>query len=128
MEGIAYPFGGGDEAPEWLIANEWHGLLMAAVAPAFTAAGPAACGMPGRCLTLVRTGLDGRADEAEAIAITVLAGTELDHQQRGNQGVAEWFEGENANPANLRYETRHASDSFNDQVGAIAPAPGAPTP
>ena len=128
VEGIAYPFGGGDEVPEWLIANEWHRLLMAAVAPAFTAAGPAACGMPGRCLTLVRTGLDGRADESEVIAITVLAGTELAHQKRGSQDTVDWFEGENATPVNFRYETRHASDSFNDQVGAIAPAPGALTP
>ena len=128
VEGVAYPLGGGDEVPEWLIENEWHRLLMAAVAPAFTAAGPAACGMPGRCLALVRTAFDGSKDEGEAIAIAILAGTALPHQHRGNRNAAEWFEGENANPINLRYETKHPGDSFNDEVVAIAPPAGMLTP
>lgn len=124
VHGVAYPLGIGDEVPEWLIENEWHRFLAAAVAPAFTGSGPGSCGTPGRCLALVRTAFDGREAESDAIAIAVLAGTELAHQHRGNRAVIEWFEGENANPANLRYEARHASGSFNDQVAAVAPPTG----
>ena len=128
VHGVAYPLGVGDEVPEWLLDNEWHRFLAAAVAPAFTAGGSGACGMPGRCLDLRRIGLDGHEVESEAIAITILAGTQLAHQARGNGAAVEWFEGENANPVNLRYESRHASDLFNDQVAAIAPPTGVPTP
>ena len=128
VDGIAHPLGAGDEVPEWLLANEWHRFLATAVAPAFTAGGAGTCGMPGRCLELARTGFDGLTHERDAIAVVVLAGTELTHQHRGRPGPAEWFEGENANPVNLRYEAKHASDSFNDQVVAIGPPPGAPTP
>ena len=124
VEGVAYPLGTGNEVPGWLIENEWHRFLAAAVAPAFVAGGAGACGMPGQCLELVRTGFDGPGEESEAIVIAVLAGTELAHQNRNNRHAVEWFEGENANPANLRYEMKHASDSFNDQVAAIAPPPG----
>ena len=128
VDGIAHPLGAGGEVPEWLLANEWHRFLAAAVAPAFTAGGAGDCAMPGRCLELARIGFDGLTDEREAIAILVLAGTELAHQHRGRPGPAEWFEGENANPVNLRYEAKHAGDSFNDQVVAIGPPPRALTP
>ena len=128
VHGVAHPLGVGGEVPEWLLDNEWHRFLAAAVAPAFTAGGSAACGMPGRCLELRRVGLDGNEVESEAIAIAVLAGTELAHQDRSNGAAVEWFEGENANPVNLRYESRHASDLFNDQVAATPPPPGVPTP
>ena len=133
VEGVAYPFGAGDEAPGWLLENQWHRFLMAGFAPAFTAGGgAAACGPPGRCLELVRTRLDGRMDESSAIAVAVLAGPELSHQQRaaaaGRPDLFPWFEGENANPANLRYERRRSSQSFNDRVAAIAPPPGASAP
>ena len=128
VHGVAHPLGAGDEVPEWLLDNEWHRFLAAAVAPAFTAGGAGACGTPGRCLELRRIGFDGHGVESEAIAITVLAGAELAHQDRSNEVAVEWFEGENANPVNLRYESRHASDSFNDQTAATAPPPGVPTP
>ena len=128
VHGVAYPLGIGDEVPEWLIENEWHRYLAAAIAPAFAGGGPGACGTPGRCLALVRTRFDGREVESDAIAIAVLAGTKLAHQNRGNRIAIEWFEGENANPANLRYEARHASGSFNDRVAAIAPPTGTLTP
>ena len=128
VHGVAYPLGVGDEVSDWLLQNEWHRFLAVAVAPAFTGGGTATCGMPGRCLKLVRTAFDGREDESEAIAVTVLAGTELANQHRGNRVVVEWFEGENANPVNLRYESRPASGSFNDQAAGIAPPPGALTP
>ena len=128
VEGVAYPFGVGGEVPEWLIENQWHRFLMAAFAPAFTAGGTAACGAPGRCLELVRTHFDGRTHESGAIAVAVLAGPELSHQQRASPGLFQWFEGENANPANLRYETRHSSQSFNDRTAALAPPPGASAP
>ena len=128
VEGVAYPFGAGDEVPEWLLENEWHRFLMAAVAPAFAAGGAGACGVPARCLELVRTGFGGREDEGDAIAIAVLAGPRLSHQHRASLDVDQWFEGENANPVNLRHEARHSSRSFNDRVAAIAPPPGARTP
>jgi len=128
VDGIAHPLGAGDEVPEWLLANEWHRFLAAAVAPAFTAGGAGDCAMHGRCLALARAGFDGPTDEREAIAVVVLAGAELAHQHRGRPGPAEWFEGENANPVNLRYEVKHASDTFNDQVAAIVAPPGALTP
>ena len=128
VDGVAHPLGAGDEVPEWLLANEWHRFLATAVAPAFTAGGAGDCAMPGRCLELARTGFGGRRDEREAIAVLVLAGTALAHQHRGRPDAAEWFEGENANPVNLRYEAKHPSDSFNDQVAAIGPPPGARTP
>ena len=133
VDGVAYPLGAGAEAPEWLLENEWPRFLLAAVAPAFTAGGlaggPAAgCGTPGRCLTLVRTGFDGRKDESAAIAIAVLAGGALPHQDRRHPNLEQWFEGENANPVDLRYETRHRSGSFNDRVAAVPPPPGTPSP
>ena len=128
VEGVAYPFGAGDEVPEWLLENEWHRFLAVAVAPAFAAGGSGACGMPGRCLAFVRSGFRGPNGESEAMAVAVLAGRSLAHQQRGSGGLSQWFEGENANPVNLRYETRPAGESFNDRVAAIPPPPGALTP
>ena len=132
VHGVAYPLGVGAEVPGWLIENEWHRFLLAAVAPAFTAAatgGPAAgCGTPSRCLTLVRTGFDGRKDESASIAIAVLAGEALPHQDRRRPNLDQWFEGRNANPVDLRYETRHRSRSFNDRVAMVPPPPGTPSP
>ena len=128
VDGVAYPFGANDEVPDWLLANEWHRSLMVAVAPAFAAGGPAGCGMAGQCLELVRTGLGGRKNTRGAIAIAVLAGPALSHQHRANQDILQWFEGENTNPANLRYEARPSSESFNDQVAAIPPPPGTLSP
>ena len=128
VEGVAYPIGVGGEAPGWLIENQWRRFLLAAFAPAFTAGGAADCGAPGRCLELVRTHFDGRTGESAAVAVAVLAGPALSHQQRAAAGLFQWFEGENANPANLRYETRHSSQSFNDRAAAIALPPGASTP
>ncbi len=124
VDGVAYPFGTGGEVPEWLLENEWHRSLLAAVAPAFTAGGSAGCAMPGQCLELVRTGVGGREDTSGAMAIAILAGPELSHQNRAIQGLLQWFEGENANPANLRYEARRSTESFNDRVVAIALPPG----
>ena len=133
VHGVAYPLGAGAEVPEWLLENEWHRSLLAAVAPAFTAGGlagggAAGCGTPGRCLTLVRTGFDGRTDESEAMAVAVLSGEALSHQDRQSPDVGQWFEGENANPVDLRYEARHESGSFNDRTMAIAAPPGALSP
>ena len=132
VHGVAYPLGAGDEAPEWLLENEWRRFLLAAVAPAFTAGGLAGgapgCGTPGRCLTLVRTGFDGRRGESDSMAIAVLSGEALPHQDRRNPSLGQWFEGENVDPIDLRYEARPASGSFNDRVAAIAPPPGALSP
>ena len=133
VHGIAYPIGAGAEVPEWLLENEWHRSLLAAVAPAFTAGGlagggAAGCGTPGRCLTLVRTGFDGRRDESDAMAVAVLAGEALPHQDRRNPDAGQWFEGENANLVDLRYEAGHENGSFNDRTTAIAAPPGALSP
>ena len=125
VDGIAYPMGAGEEAPGWLLENQWNRFLLAAIAPAFVAEGEGTCEGPGRCLEIVRTALDGGANESAAAAVAVLAGPELGHQHRGSPGISHWFEGENANPANLRYEARHSSDAFNDAIALIAaPAAG----
>ena len=128
MEGIAYPLGVGDEVPDWLVANEWHRSLMVAIAPAFAGGGEAECGAPARCLVAVRTSLDGRAVAAEATAVVLFSGRELPHQRRTVPDPSQWFEGENANPANFRYETRSPNESFNDLAVVVAPAPRRFTP
>ena len=128
VDGVAYPLGAGDEVPEWLLENQWHHFLMAAVAPAFTAGGRGDCGAPGRCLEVARADLDGRAVESPAIAVAIVAGPKLRHQHRGALEVSQWFEGENADPADLRYEKRHSNESFNDQVTAIDASAGVAGP
>ena len=128
VEGVAYPLAVGEEVPEWVLRNEWHRTLMVGSAPAFVPGGGAACSTPIDCLDVVRTTLDGRRDESPAIAVAVLAGTRLDHQSRSGSGLAMWFEGENANPANLRYETRHSNEFFNDRIAAVTPGPGGLAP
>ena len=125
VEGVAYPLGAGEEAPEWLLRNEWHRSLMVGSAPAFAPGGGAFCDRAGDCLEVVRTTFDGRRDEGAAIAALVFAGAALGHQDRnGSGGLAAWFEGENTNAANLRYEARAGSETFNDRVAVIAPGPG----
>ena len=128
VEGVAYPLGVGAEVPEWLVENEWHLALMVAVAPAFAGGGAARCGSRGRCLEVVRTSIDGRTDMTGAHAVVLVAGPALSHQRREIRDPVEWFEGENANPANLRYETRASGASFNDQATVIARFPGGVTP
>ena len=126
--GVAYPLGVGDEVPEWVLENQWHRFLMAAIAPAFAPGGAGVCGMPGQCLEVVRTTFDGRREGSGAIAVSILAGRELAHQHREASDIFQWFEGHNANPANFRYETRHPSDSFNDRVASIPSSPGRSDP
>ena len=128
VAGVAYPLGAGDEIPEWLLENQWHRFLMVAIAPAFAPGGGGVCGMPGQCLEVVRTTFDGRREESGAIAVFILAGTELAHQHRGAPEAFQWFEGDNANLANLRYETRYPGESFNDRAASIASSPGMSTP
>lgn len=129
VEGVAYPLGAGEEVPRWLLRNEWHRSLMVASAPAFAPGGGAACPGPGGCLEVVRTAFGGRRDESAAIAALVFAGPALAHQNRDGSGdLFAWFEGENANTANLRYEARGPSETFNDRVGVLAPMPGGPAP
>ena len=129
VEGVAHPLGAGEEVPEWLLRNEWRRLLMVGSAPAFAPGGGAVCERPGDCLEVVRTTLHGRRDERAAVAALVFAGPALDHQERGAAGgLFAWFEGENANPANLRYEARARSGAFNDRVAAIAPGSGGLAP
>ena len=122
IDGIAFPLGAGEEVPEWLVENQWHRFVLAAVAPAFAAGGDGACAGPGRCLELVRTTFDGRTRESSAAAVAVLAGPVLGGQNRDSSDHIHWFEGENANPASLRFELRHPNDAFNDRV-AVIPAP-----
>ena len=128
VTGVAYPLGGGDEVPAWLLENQWHRSLLLAVAPAFSPAGEGACGVSGRCLELVRTTFEARSTESEAIAVAILAGAELEHQHRESPGLLQWFEGENANPANLRFERRYSDQSFNDRVAVVEPAREGVTP
>ena len=119
------PLAVGEEVPEWVLRNEWHRTLMVGSAPAFVPGGGAACSTPIDCLDVVRTTLDGRRDESPAIAVAVLAGTRLDHQSRSGSGLARWFEGENANPANLPLRDSHSNEFFNDRIAAVTPGPGA---
>ena len=124
VKGVGYPLVVGDEVPEWLVANDWHLSLMVAVAPAFAGGGEMACGAPARCLSVVRTSLDGRTDETAATAVVLFAGRELPHQRRTAPNPSQWFEGENANPANFRYETKAVNESFNDRTAFVAALPG----
>ena len=125
VEGVAHPLGAGEEVPEWLLRNEWHRSLLVGAAPAFAPGGGAVCAGAGDCLEVVRTALDGRRNESAAIAVLVSAGPALGHQGRsGSGGLAAWFEGENANTANLRFEARAQGGAFNDRVAAIAPRAG----
>ena len=126
--GVAYPLGAGEEVPAWLIENDWHLALLVAIAPAFAGGGEAACGAGARCLEVVRTSFDGRTDVTEASALVLAAGPQLAHQRRENPDPSEWFEGENANLADLRYETRFPGESFNDEIAVIARVPGGLTP
>lgn len=121
VAGVAHPPGVGEELPEWFLANEWHRSLLVAVAPAFAPGGAATCAGPGDCLTSIRATFDGRRDERPARAVLLLAGSALAHQWRDPLApdLAAWFEGENANPANLRYETRHPESSFNDRTAVL---------
>ncbi|MCY4453525.1 MAG: hypothetical protein OXC01_16415 [Immundisolibacterales bacterium] len=124
VEGVAYALGVGEAVPGWLYENRWHHLLMFAIAPSFAAGGEKTCDTPGRCLEVVRVSFDGRRNTNSAVAIALYAGPELAHQRRESPGLFQWLEGENANPANYRYEIRSSNESFNDRISVIAPAPG----
>ena len=128
VEGVAYALGVGEEVPGWLYENRWHHLLMFAIAPSYAAGARERCDAPGRCLEVVRVSFDGRKDAESAIAIALYAGPELPHQRREIPDLSQWMEGENANPANFRYEVRDSNESFNDRIAVIAPAPGLFTP
>ncbi len=126
VAGVAYPLGVGGEMPQWMVENEWHRSLLVGFAPAFTAGGGALCAAPGDCLEVVRTSLyrtgGAMGGPRRAAAVSVLAGAALAHQRRtGTPGVPEWFEGENASPADLLYEAREPDGSFNDLVAVLAP-------
>lgn len=124
VQGVAYPLGIGEEVPTWLYENRWHHALLVAIAPSYAAGGERDCNAPARCLAVVRTTLDGRTDERRAIAVVLYAGPALPGQRRETPDLSHWFEGDNANPVNFRYETQVANEGFNDRISVIASPPG----
>ena len=128
VEGVGYPFGAGDEVPPWLVENEWHASMLIGIGPAFAPGGDAnaGCAFPRSCLELHRAMLDGTPRHSRIGAAAILAGAPLRHQNRAVPELGAWFEGENAQPGNLRYEARNAGDFFNDQIVALAAPSGGP--
>ena len=116
----------GDDLPTWLVDNNWHHYVYAAAA-AGQMDGGSGCTVGANCLTLDHEAGTMVRDDVQALVVG--AGPSLLGQDRDvapacgtpSQGRCHYFENENIDAADDRFETRDATASFNDQVRVVAP-------
>ena len=112
---IRYELGVPAELPQWILDQEWHHLLYAAISDADKPGGSGNC--PGvDCLTL-----SGVAPGGDKQAIVVAAGPALSGQDRSAWSLSDYFETENASTGDDTFAKAASSSSFNDQVRVVAP-------
>ena len=107
--------------PAWFTANNWNRVMYYAVSPGYVPGGGNACSpLPGTPSCLTVGGNNRRA-------VVVMAGAALGVKVRPSGMRADYFEGENAtpaddiSPADYIYENRSRTSEFNDQVIVVAP-------
>lgn len=105
--------------PAWFTDSNWQRVMVYAISPGYAPGGGNACVvLPGTPSCLTVNGSGGGSDKR---AIIVMAGAVVGSQVRPSGTLANYFEGENATPADFVYENQIRSGSFNDHVLVIAP-------
>lgn len=111
--------------PSWFFDNEWYRLTHYAAAQPLLPQGSGAC-VPGdpdpdkACLTVK----GANAPNNDKAALLILGSRSLSGQTRPSTTLSDYFEGENAESANI-FETRDTPNSktFNDKLKIVLPAP-----
>jgi len=107
------------ELPDWFIKNNWHRFVYVAYSADYAPGGAADCINSVNCLTLVGAG----APNDDKQAIVIIAGDELDTQDRSSATLNSYFEGMNSivtPPDNDVFEKAKATSIFNDQIKVLA--------
>lgn len=117
--GIAYHFSeAAGELPPWFIKNRWHQLLYAAYSAEFAPGGDGDCEAGVDCLVL--RGASGARDDRTAL--TISAGMGLAGQDRSSGALADYYEGDNADPwADDVFDNGDLGPAFNDQAVFVSP-------
>ncbi|MEY4600198.1 MAG: hypothetical protein RLZZ445_2995 [Pseudomonadota bacterium] len=108
----------------WYIANEWYRFIYLAIAPGYQPGGANSCAAANSCFTVK---LNGNTAASSLPGVVLSAGKTLStstlSQTRHNTTLGNYFEGSNnTNSGALIFDRQTPiSDSFNDQVIAIAP-------
>lgn len=106
----------------WYITNEWYRFIYLAIAPGYQPGGANSCAAASSCFT-VR--LNGNTAVSSLPGVVLSAGRSLSalSQTRHNTTLGNYFEaGNDAASSTLIFDRQTPiSDSFNDQVIAIAP-------
>ena len=126
VSGIHYFLEPGVDIPIWLVDNNWHHLMFAAVAAGHVDGGDG-CTPGSNCLQLDVDGVYAHRDDVHALVVS--AGHALAGQARqtmpacavGSEGFCHFFELENRDSGDDRFEDREADASFNDRVRVVAP-------
>ena len=114
-QSLRYDLGVPNELPSWVLDQQWHHLLYAAVSDAEMPGGSGNC--PGvDCLTL--TGVSPDNDKA---ALLVAAGGALASQNRSVWSIGAYFEAENKITNNGIFAKARLSQTFNDQIRVVSP-------
>ena len=118
-DGIAYHLSAAaGELPLWFIKNRWHQLLYAAYSTEFAPGGDGDCEAGVDCLVL--RGARGARDDRTAL--TISAGMGLAGQDRSSGALADYYEGDNADPwADDVFDNGDLGPAFNDQAVFVAP-------
>lgn len=117
--GIAYDLDVPAELPQWFTGNRWQRYLYAAESQGVVPGGAGGCGAPAPpCLALP----DWYPALSAPEALLVAAGPALPAQTRPAATPTAYFEGENADPGDDRFEARPAPPvPFNDQTRVVSP-------
>jgi hypothetical protein len=105
----------------WFTSNEWWRYTYYAVSAADVPGGTGTCnttGVPPVCLTVAD--ITGTTNNKKALL--VLAGRSLDGASRPSATLANYFEGQNATPADSVYQHRAGGPTWiNDRVVVVSP-------
>lgn len=104
-----------DDIPGWFFKNNWHQFIYIAYSVGNVPGATANCIAGTNCLTLVGAG----PPDNDKQAIVIIAGDELDTQDRSTATLDSYLELENAVQGDDQFRRAPVSSSYNDQVRII---------
>lgn len=104
--------------PPWFIKNQWHHLVYIAYAREAMPGGAVPCD-GNNCLLLNGAGLLN----GNIRALAIIAGPALATENRHSDDLTDYFEAENATPADNVFWQGAVTDTFNDQITVVARKP-----
>ncbi len=119
VTGIQYDLLDTDEIPSWFTANNWHHLVYVAYSSGFAPGSAAACdtdtsNLIPNCLSI--DDVDSVTLNNDRQALIILAGEELNTQNRTDGTIDEYYELANNSQSDDVFQEQRKTSSFNDQI------------